>query len=321
MRDNESGIARIEAKFVAPTPSIPARTFSLLRFSKKLEEEEGGSVVAVVEVSDPNGQRGYFNRFPSGVLLKKVGEGSTQVIWVEHCEVNDDFLGAALEDSDLRAFTSDRWLSVLKNKLTHSRTEVQGCAPDRFLLEDTFTIQTTVKKMVGEMLEVITPANEENGWSVITSSDLSRVIHKNQKCFLIDTSWLPKDAEAVYQSFREQRHLWHASRNDTLDVLEDYGDGTSILRRRSTIPGRLQQLIFQHVSPRMMVFSRLDHLHPHDLLTEGFTIIPCKNCSLLTTVLVYKVPDGADLALENDMRSARQHLTDKFFDLRSHLPA
>ncbi|XP_018486497.1 uncharacterized protein LOC108857070 [Raphanus sativus] len=175
--------------------------------------------------------------------------------------------------------------------------------------------------MVGEMLEVITPANEENGWSVITSSDLSRVIHKNQKCFLIDTSWLPKDAEAVYQSFREQRHLWHASRNDTLDVLEDYGDGTSILRRRSTIPGRLQQLIFQHVSPRMMVFSRLDHLHPHDLLTEGFTIIPCKNCSLLTTVLVYKVPDGADLALENDMRSARQHLTDKFFDLRSHLPA
>lgn len=64
MRDNESGIARIEAKFVAPTPSIPARTFSLLRFSKKLEEEEGGSVVAVVEVSDPNGQRGYFNRFP-----------------------------------------------------------------------------------------------------------------------------------------------------------------------------------------------------------------------------------------------------------------
>lgn len=135
MRDNESGIARIEAKFVAPTPSIPARTFSLLRFSKKLEEEEGGSVVAVVEVSDPNGQRGYFNRFPSGVLLKKVGEGSTQVIWVEHCEVNDDFLGAALEDSDLRAFTSDRWLSVLKNKLTHSRTEVQGCAPDRFLLE------------------------------------------------------------------------------------------------------------------------------------------------------------------------------------------
>lgn len=253
--------------------------------------------------------------------MKKVGEGSTQVIWVEHCEVNDDFLGAALEDSDLRAFTSDRWLSVLKNKLTHSRTEVQGCAPDRFLLEDTFTIQTTVKKMVGEMLEVITPANEENGWSVITSSDLSRVIHKNQKCFLIDTSWLPKDAEAVYQSFREQRHLWHASRNDTLDVLEDYGDGTSILRRRSTIPGRLQQLIFQHVSPRMMVFSRLDHLHPHDLLTEGFTIIPCKNCSLLTTVLVYKVPDGADLALENDMRSARQHLTDKFFDLRSHLPA
>ncbi|KAG2327077.1 hypothetical protein Bca4012_036030 [Brassica carinata] len=83
--------------------------------------------------------------------------------------------------------------------------------------------------------------------------------------------------------------------------------------------GWLQHLILQHLSPLsgMVLFSRLDHRHPFDLLTEGFAVIPCKNRSLVTTVLVHKLTDGADLALESDQIAATEHLVNTWFTLYS----
>lgn len=68
----EGEITRIQCRFLALSPLVPARTASLLRVCKTLEEEEDGLAVAVVDVSDPRQQRCDLNRFPSG---NSVGEG------------------------------------------------------------------------------------------------------------------------------------------------------------------------------------------------------------------------------------------------------
>ncbi|KAF3515263.1 hypothetical protein F2Q69_00004836 [Brassica cretica] len=317
LRDGE--LTRIQCRFLALTPKVPARTVSLLRVCKTLEEEEG-LVVAVVDVSDPRQQGGDFNRFPSGVLLEKVGEGTTKVTWVEHCAVDHGLMGMAmeLEGSNVGAFTSRRWLGVLKSRLIQSRTEVRGCDfPRRFLREDTFTIQEMVRKMVGDMLEVISPTIGEGWIQIPFNPDYFRIIYKQRKCVLIHSGWLEMEAEAIFQSFQEQRNAWDPSVNDILEVETDYGDGASLLRRRCGNQGRLQHLILQHFSPLsgMLLFSRLDHLHPSDLLTEGFAIIPCKERSLVTTVIAHKLPDWADLALETHLISAAELLVNKWFTL------
>lgn len=184
---------------------------------------------------------------------------------------------------------------------------------------DIFTVQTMVKKMLGDMLALISPTIPDGWIQIPFEHDYFRIIHKERKCVLIHSGWVDTEAEAIFQSFQEQRNAWDPSVSDTLEVETDYGDGASLLRRRCGNTGRLQHLILQHFSPLsgMMCFSRLDRRHPFDLFTEGFAMTPCKNRSLITTVLVHMLPDGVDLELESDQKSACEHLTNKWLTLYS----
>lgn len=83
LREYESDITRIQAQLVALTPMVPVRTVSLLRCWKKMDE----GLVAVVDVSVSSSQELHCNRLPFGVLLEKLGKGTTRVTWVEHCEM------------------------------------------------------------------------------------------------------------------------------------------------------------------------------------------------------------------------------------------
>lgn len=112
------GITRIQAQLVALTPLVPARTVSLLRVWRETED----GLLAIVDVSDS--QELLCNKLPSGVLLEKVGNG-TRVTWVEHFETDPSLMGIAKDDSEMKCFTSSRWLNLLKHRL--SRTEFQGC--------------------------------------------------------------------------------------------------------------------------------------------------------------------------------------------------
>ncbi|KAL0863065.1 hypothetical protein Bca101_042183 [Brassica carinata] len=80
LREDDSDITRIQAQLVALTPMVPVRTVSLLRCWKKMDE----GLVAVVDVSVSSSQELHRNSTPFGVLLEKLGKGTTRVTWVEH---------------------------------------------------------------------------------------------------------------------------------------------------------------------------------------------------------------------------------------------
>ncbi|KAL0721428.1 hypothetical protein Bca4012_036027 [Brassica carinata] len=149
LREDDSDITRIQAQLVALTPMVPVRTVSLLRCWKKMDE----GLVAVVDVSVSSSQELHCNRLPFGVLLEKLGKGTTRVTWVEHY---------------------------------------------------TFTIQTMMKNMVGDMLEVISPIIPD-GWRLIAVCQLPCDLEREEVC--VDPEWVGQGKGRV--SFPE----FHAAEN------------------------------------------------------------------------------------------------------------
>ncbi|ONI13150.1 hypothetical protein PRUPE_4G205900 [Prunus persica] len=102
------------AEFHAPTPLVPTRESYFARYCKKL----GSDTWAVVDVSleklfqFPSRN---FRRQPSGCLVQEMPDGWSNVIWVEHVEVDNSLVHNMFEPlvSSGFAFCAKRWVATL----------------------------------------------------------------------------------------------------------------------------------------------------------------------------------------------------------------
>nr|XP_043616063.1 homeobox-leucine zipper protein HDG11-like [Erigeron canadensis] len=105
----DGSVQLIQISLQATTPIVPARTFVILRACKKIDESTW--VVADVSV-DSLLNVGY----PCGCLIQGIADGSSQVTWVEHLELEQSYLDPKLyNDLCCRgfAFGVERWVACL----------------------------------------------------------------------------------------------------------------------------------------------------------------------------------------------------------------
>eukprot|EP00249_Psilotum_nudum_P017905 c26546_g1_i1 orf=485-2119(+) len=106
------------AEFQMPTPLVPARECFFLRYSKRVYDSW-----VVVDVSldslreNPPPVLVRCRKRPSGCIVEELPNGYSNVIWVEHVEVEDKSYGLYqnLVNSGL-AFGAQRWVATLKRQ-------------------------------------------------------------------------------------------------------------------------------------------------------------------------------------------------------------
>ncbi|KAL9236910.1 hypothetical protein vseg_011524 [Gypsophila vaccaria] len=105
------------AEFQVPSPLVPTRENYFVRYSK----QHGDGTWAVVDVSLDALRPSPVprcRRRPSGCLIQELGNGYSQVTWVEHVEVDDrdvHNIYRGLVNSGL-AFGAKRWVSTLERQ-------------------------------------------------------------------------------------------------------------------------------------------------------------------------------------------------------------
>ncbi|KAK2643696.1 hypothetical protein Ddye_018891 [Dipteronia dyeriana] len=84
-----SCIIKVHARLLLPTPTVPIREYSFLRYQKQIQED----IWAITDVSDdyldvlnPEAELEY-RRGPSGIIAREMGEECCEVTWVENMEV------------------------------------------------------------------------------------------------------------------------------------------------------------------------------------------------------------------------------------------
>ncbi|WVZ68545.1 LOW QUALITY PROTEIN: hypothetical protein U9M48_017474 [Paspalum notatum var. saurae] len=81
----EGAMQLMTTELVYPSPLVPARRCSFMRYCEKLEH----GAMAVVDVSLEADGGGNVRKLPSGVLIQPIRQNSCKVIAVEHVLVND----------------------------------------------------------------------------------------------------------------------------------------------------------------------------------------------------------------------------------------
>ncbi|KAM1116961.1 hypothetical protein TB2_007298 [Malus domestica] len=125
------------AEFQAPAPLIPTRESYFARYCKNLGDGMWGVVDVSLEKLFQLPSRN-FRRQPSGCLIQEMPNGWSQVIWVEHVEVDNTLVHNLFKPlvSSGFAFSAKRWVTTLIGQrqwletLTATRTTVAADGAD-----------------------------------------------------------------------------------------------------------------------------------------------------------------------------------------------
>lgn len=109
----------MEAQIHVMSPHIPPRITTFLRVCKKVEE----GLMAVADVSVYN-EGDNVQRLPSGLLVKRMGRGKSQVVWVERAQYNRNVVPEF--HPAVPGFSAKRFLSLLQLESVSSASCCSG---------------------------------------------------------------------------------------------------------------------------------------------------------------------------------------------------
>ncbi|XP_061339720.1 homeobox-leucine zipper protein HDG11-like [Gastrolobium bilobum] len=231
MSENRSGALQLmyEEMHVL-SPIVPSREFYFLRYCHQVE----AGIWVIVDVSfdylkeedDPFNPLSRSWRFPSGCMIHKIADGSTQVTWVEHVELDEKFqthrLYRDLVNKSI-AYGAERWLMELQRmceRLTSAAAEYVPSYDSGVVTipEGRRSVIKLAHRMVKNFCEILNMSSKMDFPQHLTEESNSGVriaVRKNTdpnglpNGMLVVTAassfWLPFPSQILFDFFKDAR--------------------------------------------------------------------------------------------------------------------
>ncbi|KAG0485357.1 hypothetical protein HPP92_009436 [Vanilla planifolia] len=204
-------------EFLGLSPMVPSREFCFLRYCRQMEQ--GLWVISDISIQLPKDKDLPFctkRRLPSGCLIQDMLDGCSNIVWVEHMEIEEKNpthqVYNDLAESGV-AFGAQRWVATLQRMCeriayANSPRDIGG-AEGKSLMK-------LSQRMVSNFCSTLGSSNAHH-WNAPSELDDVGVRVTVHKCsdsgkpngiFLgASTSiWLPLPHEAVFTFFRDERN-------------------------------------------------------------------------------------------------------------------
>ncbi|XP_027338253.1 homeobox-leucine zipper protein HDG11-like [Abrus precatorius] len=231
--ENRSGaLLLMHGEMHVLSPLVPSREFFIVRYCEQVEAGIWMVADVSVEYMKENNPNLSFWKLPSGCMIHEISNGSCQVFWVEHVELDENVQTHQLYRDLINgsiAYGAERWLMELQRMCERFTSAESEYIPDYdtgviTLPEGRRSMMRLSHRMVKNFCAILNMSNkmdfpqhlaEENSGVRISVRKSRNPGHPISAMFIITAAisfWLPLPSKNLYDFFRDptNRVKWDA---------------------------------------------------------------------------------------------------------------